>query len=253
MKLMGNKWLRCLLLWGVFQCLILLMQVVRLPLLWGVALQGVVIVGLFSWLDGRYLHISPKLYAKDLPFKKQLLALLPLATLMVLIHTENLLSLKSQHLVIALVIGLEAGIMEEYIMRGLLLGSILKEESNRYKDIWLAALLSSLLFALSHLGNLVSQPLKYTLFQALASLLFGLFWAATYLRSQSLIWVIFFHFLQDFSALSHGGLAITQTTDMEWSEIGSLIGILAVIVLPIVGWLLRPSKQGEILLGFKRY
>ncbi|MGT2911527.1 CPBP family intramembrane glutamic endopeptidase [Streptococcus cameli] len=247
-KILNNKWARMFGLWSFFQLILLTYKVIPLSFYPAIIFQGVLFVGLFYWLDKRYLGIFPKLYDQSLPFGKQLLAALGLMLFMGFVHVGNIGSVQSKNLLVATVVSLEAGIMEEYIFRGILLGELLKDGKATLGTVLLGTIATSLLFGLSHMSNIFYQPLDYTLFQVCMTALLGTLFAATYLRTRSLIWVMFFHFLQDFIVIGINGMATPDIPEAVW--IGVIV--LSVIILPIVFVLLRPKKIQDIATGFER-
>lgn len=247
-KLQEYRWLRVLCMWVLLQVLLHLCGYLSLPSIPRIIVQGVLLVGVFLFLDRRYFHISPQLYAKKVPFLQQLGAAGPLIVYMLLFNVTGAFGMKSEHMGVALVVSLEAAIMEEYICRGLLLGGLLKDSQKRGLDIWLAVIGSSLIFGLAHLQNINHQPLDYTLFQIAAATLIGVFYGAIYARTQSLIWVMIGHFMQDFVAIGVNGLTAPAIPDNIWV----VMVVLAMVFLPSAIWLLRPKKQGAIASGFSR-
>jgi len=111
--------------------------------------------------------------------------------------------------------------------------------------VWLAVLLSSTLFAVSHLINLSHQSVSLTISQVLMAFGFGLLQSATYLRSGSLIWPILLHFTFDTQVLARSGL-ISKGNIPAWSGLIPLViyGTVALI-------LLRRSKRAEVVERFR--
>lgn len=247
LKLQDHRWLRALLMWGILQLILYLCGYLPLPNVPSLVVQGIILVGTFAFLDKQFFHIFPHLYSKELPFRKQLLAIGPLLAYILIFNLIGSFGIKSENLVVALIVSLEAAIMEEYICRGLLLGGLLKDSQQKLVDIWLAVIGSSLIFGLAHLQNIAHQPLDYTLFQILAATLIGIFYGAIYVRTHSLLWVMIGHFLQDFAAIGNNGLTAPEVPKNIWF----IIFLLALVFLPSALWLLRPKKQAEIASGFR--
>ncbi|WP_143462621.1 CPBP family intramembrane glutamic endopeptidase [Levilactobacillus enshiensis] len=149
-----------------------------------------------------------------------------------------------KHVVVMALVALLVAVFEETFFRGVLLVGFL-QRIGRGDAVWLAVLLSSTLFAASHLINLLHQPVSLTIAQVLMAFGFGLLQSATYLRSGSLIWPILLHFVLDTQALTRDGL-MANTHVPAWSGFMPLVvyGIVALI-------LLRRSKRTEIVTRFK--
>ncbi|MGT2965515.1 CPBP family intramembrane glutamic endopeptidase, partial [Streptococcus acidominimus] len=71
----------------------------------------------------------------------------------------------------------------------------LKDGLGSYKNVLQAVLISSLAFGLAHLGNLQTQALDVTLFQVYYAMAMGIYFAAVVIRTRSLWWAIFIHFI----------------------------------------------------------
>lgn len=247
-KLQEHRWLRSLFMWGVLHIILHLCDSLPLPIIPRTITQGILLVGVFFFLDNRYFHIFPQLYCKKVPFVQQLGAVIPLIVYMIFFNVTNLSAIHTKNIGAALIVGLEAAIMEEYLCRGLLLGGLLKDSRKRLLDIWLAVIASSFIFGLAHLQNIAHQSLEYTLFQIASATLIGIFYGAIYTRTQSLIWVMIGHFIQDFVVIGINGTTTPSTPDKVWVA----MLVLALIILPSAIWLLRPKKQADIASGFSR-
>ncbi|GAA2978327.1 CPBP family intramembrane glutamic endopeptidase [Lentilactobacillus parakefiri] len=95
-------------------------------------------------------------------------------------------------------------ISEELLFRGVILGDLFKRLTHRHltkRSVAIAIGLSSLLFSLQHLSNLVNQSLLDTVCQMIETFGMGILLAAVYVRTGSLITTIFTHFLLDFPIL----------------------------------------------------
>ncbi|MEL7118182.1 MAG: CPBP family intramembrane glutamic endopeptidase [Bacteroidota bacterium] len=86
--------------------------------------------------------------------------------------------------------------IEEFYWRGLLLDHT-KNWSN-----WMAVLYSSILFALNHAAFGINSDLNSGYHVVVSTLIMGIVWGFIYLKTKSLRWAIFSHFMVDFFNLS---------------------------------------------------
>lgn len=154
-------------------------------------------------------------------------------------------------IVLGLVQAVGIGIREECFFRGAIQSILVKKYAHSVKGVWFAALVASSIFGILHLLNIFTgfDPLVAFL-QAISATSSGLFFAAVYLRSRSLLGPILVHALIDTAALSKS-IFLTQTraetvNDLSWE---ALIG-MAIYILPTI-FLLRPSKCKEIVTRFE--
>lgn len=148
------------------------------------------------------------------------------------------------YLPIALVTALGAGFVEEYICRGILLQIAFKDGLHSYKNVLQAALISSLVFGLAHLGNLRTQALDVTLFQVYYAMAIGLYFAAVVIRTRSLWWTIFIHFMIDFASM-------LATAGVDSTSKPTLIPILIWLSVIIIALILIRPKQIQRLMDQK--
>ncbi|WP_416353408.1 lysostaphin resistance A-like protein [Agrilactobacillus fermenti] len=121
-------------------------------------------------------------------------------------------------------------IVEEFLFRGIVLGYLLRViKPSKNQSIWLAIILSSLVFAFAHLGNAQVQPLLDTLFQVLQAFGVGLLLAALYLKTGSLISSMLLHFLIDFNSLAAD--AASESTAYNSSILVSTVVSIIVITI----------------------
>ena len=78
-----------------------------------------------------------------------------------------------------------AGISEEFLCRGFLYNIIF----NRFKNVKKTVFISSFIFGIIHLINLIHQPIISTLVQVVYAFAFGVLFAAIYVRCKN-IWVV---------------------------------------------------------------
>ncbi|MDE7394666.1 MAG: CPBP family intramembrane metalloprotease [Clostridiales bacterium] len=150
---------------------------------------------------------------------------------------------------------LAIAVSEEFLFRGVIFTQMLDSLKNKKGFIWTAILLSSALFGLRHLLNLVTTPTVVitTVGQVLFTFMAGFYLCAVYLRTRN-IWVcIIIHFLEDFFtgfwALVSTSAAIAQTID------GTIAGMLLLVAVHTVyvlfGVLMLKSKKWQYQPLFK--
>jgi membrane protease YdiL (CAAX protease family) len=88
-----------------------------------------------------------------------------------------------------------ASLMEEIMFRGLTLLAMVFAWDHTKKGLIKAALLSSLLFGLIHLINVVDLPIEVVFMEVLVAALLGFLWAAILLATRSLWPAIILHWL----------------------------------------------------------
>lgn len=140
----------------------------------------------------------------------------------------------------ALIVGICAGITEELTFRGIILPGILTHFEG-HRGIWIAVLISSVLFGSAHMVNLARQPLEATLLQGTNALAIGLVLAAIYLRTSSLIFPMILHGVNDYisTIAAHGNITMHNQSFAPF--IGQWI-----IYLLLALFLLRKSKTKEV-------
>jgi len=119
------------------------------------------------------------------------------------------------------------GFSEELMFRGIVLNSFLKIQHNKT----VAVIISSISFSLLHSVNMFGGLSIYQmLMQLVLTLLFGLFFALILLRIKSIIPLMIFHWLWDFSII--GGSVISPTNEVaNFASINFIIEIVVVIAL----------------------
>lgn len=135
------------------------------------------------------------------------------------------------HLFIALLVSLQAGIVEEVVCRGVISNYIytrLRLKSER-KQIWISSITSGTLFGLLHFINLFRQEFLPTLNQVIVA-------AVIYLIYKNLFATIIIHFLNDFWIIISTGTATQHAQPLLSTIITTLIyitvlGILAKIII----------------------
>lgn len=140
------------------------------------------------------------------------------------------------------------GVYEEVVLRGMVLNKMLEKWGRDKKGILGAVLLSSLLFGLLHLVNLIGKPwlVVATGTQVVYALFLGIFFSAIYLRTKNLWSVIILHMLLDLGGCLDE-LFITKVTAKTVPDIslGDSMSVLAewLIFLVLGLWYLRKVKE----------
>lgn len=144
---------------------------------------------------------------------------------------------------------ISTGILEETMVRGVALRVFLHNWGGTRRGIYRAVLVSSLLFGLCHLVNLIMgrSTLLANLTQVTFATFFGVFFAACVLRNQSIWPAVLTHALFDGLAnlpeISFNSTfgAVSTTTPND-----ALVSILATLPLLLYGlWILRKVKPDE--------
>ncbi len=135
-----------------------------------------------------------------------------------------------------------AGITEEVVFRELPISYMARQWRDE-KKIPLMVLIPGLVFGIVHLGNgIVTMNFGDHLIQALLSVLFGIFFAAVYVRTGKVFPVIFMHALHDVLVIS-GSYYTPELPDAVIWVWFIMEGLLAVYGL----FLIRKEKRAEIL------
>ncbi|MBM7636662.1 CPBP family intramembrane glutamic endopeptidase [Streptococcus saliviloxodontae] len=183
-------------------------------------------------------------FRTSVPFKEQVLVNGLSLVYLLLICLPSLiygLVIHSDYLVEALIIALCAGFLEEYLCRGLFIQYGFKGASITYKQVIQVVLVSSLIFGFAHIGNIFVQGLSLTLYQMFYASVLGVYFAAIVLRTRTLWWTIFIHFMIDVSSL-------LATGDSKSTAQVSLVALVIWgLVLCHSFYLIRPSKLGLTL------
>lgn len=99
-------------------------------------------------------------------------------------------------ILVVLFFTLAVGFAEEIYFRGFILKAL------EVKGIKKAILISSVIFGVTHLGNLIGGAnVLYTVIQVIFAFVFGIVFAEVFYLTKSLIPVILWHFLHDFTSI----------------------------------------------------
>ena len=142
-------------------------------------------------------------------------------------------------------LSLMAGCMEEVVFRALPLSLMMRTDRSP-KNIWLAIILTSLIFGAIHITNLSSgaDPTS-TAIQVISTLGTGFFFAAIFLRTGNIGLTIFFHFLHnvlcEVQDIYDGAVIVTKAAPADIA-----MGIAIAIVMVIAGIKLVKGKEDKI-------
>lgn len=109
--------------------------------------------------------------------------------------------LKNSFSFLAMLTALIVAIAEEMAFRGEILIRAINWIHNKYSSLF-GILLSSGIFAISHLVNITVQPVKVTLIQLITTFSVGIILGTIYLTSGNFIFPVAIHFLIDLSAFT---------------------------------------------------
>ena len=147
-----------------------------------------------------------------------------------------------------LFISLAAGIGEEFVFRGVLISTLMRQwkDQNKFRT---AAMISGVFFGLSHAANVLAgaDPVR-TLLQVIGSISVGVIFAAVYMRSGSLLPCMFYHTVHDIIAIA-GESEVTENgiitgSNLRWTDGVDLVLSIALVVIAL--WMLRAAQNGEM-------
>jgi CAAX amino terminal protease family. len=162
---------------------------------------------------------------------------------------------KPHILLLFVLIALSTGFYEEILCRGLILTACLKKWGKTKKGLYLAVIVSSVIFGLFHFANLIMG--RGTLLQVATQLcystFFGVFFSACFLRFSSLWPAIITHTLFDMMGTLHeisvGNVFVDHFMDTNTSISNALLTISVTLPLFIYGlFILRrvtPESMNE--------
>lgn len=195
-----------------------------------------VICALFLWLNKKYIGVKIDFKFTFSFFKRHIILATVLAIITILIVIGNV-----KNLPLALMVSLQAGIVEEVICRGIISKYIYNglnkvEEKRR---IWISAIFSGLAFGMLHFINLFRQGLLPTINQVIAAAAIGMLFGVIYLVYKNLFGTILIHFLNDFWII-----AVTGTiTEQDSGTVAMIISsMLYWIILGFIAWRIIKKK-----------
>ncbi|MBA1393692.1 CPBP family intramembrane metalloprotease, partial [Lactobacillus sp. XV13L] len=143
--------------------------------------------------------------------------------------------------------GIEAGLLEEWACRFVLLYLLLQACRNHLFQLDEAIIGSSLLFGIVHFTNLGTQSLAATLQQAIAAFALGVVFAASYLYTQAFWCPMLFHIFWDIlSFMSSGQITMSQPTTFDWWGLAAT----SIIFLGVALFLLSGKRRETIKENF---
>ena len=141
-----------------------------------------------------------------------------------------------------------AGILEELCLRGLMLGTLMRQCKDDHKKTVAAVLLSSAVFGAAHLTNIISGAGVFvSVMQAISAGFLGVAFAAVYVRCGNLLVPMIFHTLTDIIAFALNP-AVSETGVVGGTyKMGDALDDAFCFVLMIIGlWFIRSGVHEEI-------
>lgn len=134
-----------------------------------------------------------------------------------------------------LIVTLAIGIYEELLCRGLLFNAFKIYFGDTKKGIYLSVILSSLLFGVMHLTNLIWSPslIISTICQVIYAAFVGFLFCVIYYRSDNLISCMLLHGIFDFTAyfwFTFSDKLFQQTIDSNSVDISIGNGVLLILL-----------------------
>jgi membrane protease YdiL (CAAX protease family) len=155
-----------------------------------------------------------------------------------------------QHFFAAVIVGLCGAVPEELMYRAGVFGVIyntVNGPERKKPRLWVPLLLSSLLFAASHLVNLQTQTAFGTMLQIVQAFGMGVPFSAVYIRMQNILYPMAVHFFINFMVTSINGYPVPAVTAKAHPSITPTI-VALVIYLSVAAIVLfrahRPSQLG---------
>ena len=138
-----------------------------------------------------------------------------------------------------------ASLMEEIMFRGLALLAMVFAWGHTRKGLVKAVLLSSLLFGLIHLFNIVELSIEVVFLEVLVAALLGFFWAAITLATRSLWLAIILHWLTN-AAVNLKLIGIDNFQETFSMHLGRTIFFIPLVIYgAYLVWKLPISFQNE--------
>jgi len=140
------------------------------------------------------------------------------------------------------------GVSEEFLCRGIFCNVIF----NKYRNVHAAVLISSAIFGIMHLSNLLGgAPLDETLLQIFYAFAFGVLFAAVYVRCKNIWAVVLLHAFFDFCSSAPEILTPVVASEINLTDTNSLIiiAVVSVVAVCIGLFLIRKSKMADISLA----
>lgn len=237
---------------------------------------GIIITLLFVWLRGDRIY-SCGLKKRGIKAFTCTLPIIVISAVVLISKFRSMPGISAELVWKVAVVAVEAGIIEELMVRFIPLGNTLWRKNN-IKSIIGLSIYSSVIFGLMHLGNVVlTNDFAGTGMQSIVDIFAGLFLVAVYLRTGSIIPGMLCHFLWDYililnpDNLVNGDIKvysdITSTLSQASEKMGksteevaafmnvarpAMICAIALFWLVLTCILLRKSKRAEIVENFTK-
>ena len=151
------------------------------------------------------------------------------------------------YILIFIISCLGIGFFEELLFRGLIFILILKKFKNDTKGIFWAIIISSAIFGLSHLLNLLAGAgIGATILQTGYSFLMGCMWSVILLKTKNIWLCAVLHAIYDFCGMLIPQLGTGQLWDTPTVIITLILSILTAIYILILMLKLKPENVKEI-------
>ena len=144
---------------------------------------------------------------------------------------DNLVMLEISNFILCLTVG----VFEESMFRGVMLQGILKKTGKTYKGLWVAIIISSLLFGAIHVdsyifgGSYDLAGIIQTIGKILQSGIFGVLLSAIYLKTRNFWGIAFVHALNDFCAFQGSVFKVENATiGGNYVQTGDTAGMMVI-------------------------
>ena len=142
------------------------------------------------------------------------------------------------------------GLAEELCCRALIAESLLEHFKTSKKGVWMAAIISGVIFGVMHLFNFEMQFPLSTVIQAIMAGISGIMFAAIYFRSGNIWTLVFLHALNDIAAASafgfFSGTDLFETVQSKTDGKAFMVLFMAIPTLIVIFYLLRDKKLNQI-------
>ena len=141
------------------------------------------------------------------------------------------------------------GFFEEVVFRGIVANKLGRKYGHDAKGVWLAAVLSSVLFGLVHMQNIFyGAHFIPTLVQSVVAAATGLMLVAIYYRGGSIYAMILIHAMIDIGPLFASTFTTQDTVIADAINELQIQGMFLAIPMVILAvWLMRKSRMPEII------
>ncbi|MSE05237.1 CPBP family intramembrane metalloprotease [Lactobacillus salivarius] len=184
-----------------------------------------IICGIIWLINKKYIGVSIGFKIEFTFFKRHKITAVIVAIVTLLTAVINI-----KNLPLAILISLQAGIVEEVVCRGIVSKYIYNHLLiiNKSKRIWISAITSGTFFGLLHFINLTRQELLPTISQVIVASGLGMLFAVIYLLYKNLFAVIIVHFLNDFLIIANTGTANQEAQSLVATVVTTLIYMLVI-------------------------